>query len=235
MGVRLYPRTTNDVVLEKLAGVPKGTANKLRSAKAVKVFTRKGVDYYLVPGARQLRPVRDFGDFDLILDGNYERTSADQMLARLECFLLSGWGQFTWEAAKQLVEWGHADENGDVDCCGHIDDPERVAKLLEQMTLDVITDHLLIQKPEGRVFCDVTISQLEGVVWGREVQTGSTGLQRSLYFTQLWHLPSHLSMAVTERSRNAYLPVPPACRCRSRTDLDLPSRAHRLVVALAPP
>ena len=59
MGTRLYPRTENPTVLEKLACVPTGTMRRLRSAKAQLIATRKGVRYYLVAGKSELVAVRN--------------------------------------------------------------------------------------------------------------------------------------------------------------------------------
>jgi hypothetical protein len=64
MGTRLYPRTENPAVLEKLACVPSGTMRRLRATKAQLIATRKGVRYYLVAGKSELVAVRNHSDME---------------------------------------------------------------------------------------------------------------------------------------------------------------------------
>jgi hypothetical protein len=92
-GVRLYPNTEHSAVLEKLARVPSGTMRRLNNLKAVKVCTRKGVDYYLVAGVPHLMRRRDFNDMEAIWDAEWQATQAGPDVARLGHFIMDGWGK----------------------------------------------------------------------------------------------------------------------------------------------
>jgi hypothetical protein len=93
VGIRLYPNTENPAVLAKLARVPSGTMRRLNNLKAVKVCTRKGVDYYLIAGVPHLMRRRDFNDMEAIWDAEWQATQAGPDVARLGHFIMDGWGK----------------------------------------------------------------------------------------------------------------------------------------------
>jgi hypothetical protein len=100
MGTRLYPRTRNVNVLEKLAGVPAGTSNTLEELET-KRDTMDSMDYY-----------------DL-LDKHPEANILDN-------FMTFGWGKLNseqWAVAKELL-------GPDECWNGSITDPADVLRML---------------------------------------------------------------------------------------------------------
>jgi hypothetical protein len=130
MGTRLYPRTDNPAVLEKLAQVPAGTMQRLRSMEAQKITTRKGVDYYLVPGVPTLMPVREFNDMQDVWEAEWNAKSADEDVSRMDWFLSEGWGKMHNVPDETLAEFGMLDENGYLTPVGDLGNEEQIATLL---------------------------------------------------------------------------------------------------------
>jgi hypothetical protein len=91
MGIRLYPRTEDPSILERLCGVPSGTYRRFNSVKAKLITTRKGVRYYLVPGVRELVAVRTHEEWDEGVDSHeFSAMYADEDVWRLKSFLDDG-------------------------------------------------------------------------------------------------------------------------------------------------
>jgi hypothetical protein len=175
MGVRLYPRTEDPHILETLAEVPVGTMGRLNQLKARLICTRKGVRYYHVSGKPQLMAVRDFTDLDLLWEEEFNRVHADgqEDCAQLSCFLDNGWGKLSYTAAKKLVEFGHGDDRGYCEPCGHLDDLEQIADLLVQQDLLISAGgaiacripHNELPRNPLVLYKWVPVQQLGGVQW----------------------------------------------------------------------
>ena len=173
MGTRLYPRTENPAVLEKLAGVPTGTMRRLRSAKAQLITTRKGVRYYLVAGKSQLVAVRNHSDMEEVWEADFQAVYADDNLSALDNLLSDGWGKFSSEASHFLVSIGHKDEGGDgMSYVGDLDNPEHIGTLLSLTRIrkghiNLRKDAIVIH-PSTNFFAAPTvvpITELQGVYW----------------------------------------------------------------------
>jgi hypothetical protein len=133
MGTRLYPNTTNHIVLEQLAQVPAGTMMRLNALKARKITTRKGVDHYLVPGVPRLVPVHDFFEMDKVWDAEFEAIREDEDCYRLSRFLDDGWGKMHGVTDRTAFELGMIDETGCISAVGSLSDTSQIAKLLDEM------------------------------------------------------------------------------------------------------
>ena len=94
MGTRLYPRTKNEAALEKLAGVPAGTAEKLREMEARHKAAR-------------------VGNTDPDLEYRQWCEIHNSALGDYSHFLLYGWGKFD---GLGLAE-GYAGSLTDLDKC----------------------------------------------------------------------------------------------------------------------
>jgi hypothetical protein len=84
MGVRLYPVEVSDSVLEVLAGVPEGTAERLKTLET-------------------LRPTMSDKDW-------YDRLYANSDLHTLDSFKTFGWGKLT-DSAYDFIHTNGWDEN----------------------------------------------------------------------------------------------------------------------------
>jgi hypothetical protein len=133
MGTRLYPNTRDRIVLEQLAQVPTGTMMRLNALKARKITTRKGVDYYLVPGVPQLMPVRDFGEIEKVWEAEFEAIYEEKNCYRLDGFLSEGWGKILGVFERTARELGMIDETGYISAVGSLNDTVQVAKLLDEL------------------------------------------------------------------------------------------------------
>ena len=102
MGVRLYPRTENDEMLEMLAEVPAGTMKLLKESKARE--------------KAELDKTKDFFEKNEIRYKFFEERSGSEIEV-LNNFLLYGWGK------------GIHPKHG---CCGHQLNPEKVKTLLSE-------------------------------------------------------------------------------------------------------
>ena len=102
MGTYVFPLTKDTAVLEQLAGVPQGTAARLRAIESQH-------PYHLTDD--------DQGQamFDVIV--------ADNDLEALRSFELSGWGRIS-------PEFYHAVGGEDGGYCGNKNDPAEIARLL---------------------------------------------------------------------------------------------------------
>lgn len=173
MGTRLYPRTENPAVLEKLACVPTGTMRRLRSAKAQLITTRKGVRYYLVAGKSELVAVRNHSDMEEVWDADFQAVYADDNLSALDNFLSYGWGKFSPDASDFLVSIGHKDEGGDwMSYTGNLDNPEHIGTLLSLMRIRKghtnLRNDAIVVHPSTNIFAAPTIvpiTELQGVYW----------------------------------------------------------------------
>ena len=174
MGVRLYPVTENPTVLEKLAQVPSGTMRRLQNLKAVKVCTRKGVDYYLVAGVSHLMPRRDFNDSEQIWEAEWNAIQSNPDAARLEHFLMEGWGKMRSVPTNAFRRLGMLDCEGSLTDCGRLDEPAKVAELLSFMTgrvggcLSWDEKELVLPNPHYGMLIGqvrVPLSDLGGVHW----------------------------------------------------------------------
>lgn len=170
MGVRLYPITDNPAVLEKLAQVPAGTMRRLNSLKAVKVCTRKGVDYYLVAGVSHLMPRRDFNDSEEIWEAEWKATRSDPNASRLDSFLMEGWGKMRTVPTAAMERLGMLDDQGDLTNCGELKEPDKIAELLSFMTGRIggclSRDNTALVFPSGWFGqVRVPLADLSGVHW----------------------------------------------------------------------
>jgi hypothetical protein len=173
MGTRLYPRTENPAVLEKLACVPTGTMRRLRSAKAQLISTRKGVRYYLVAGKSQLVAVRNPSDMEEVWDAEFQVVYADDNLSALDHFLSYGWGKLSRDASDFLVSLGHKDEGGDwMSYAGNLDNPEHIGTLLSLTRIrkghTTLRKDAIVIHPSTNFFAAPTvvpITELQGVYW----------------------------------------------------------------------
>lgn len=110
MAIRLYPMTTDPAKLEKLCGVPAGTAARLAALEAK------------YPPRESFSDYRDWcASHDRMLDEVYE----DKHLLTYHRFNLFGWGRATHRALDVLLgrPW-------DDDWAGHCDDEVRCARAL---------------------------------------------------------------------------------------------------------
>lgn len=173
MGVRLYPVTESPAVLEKLARVPSGTMRRLNGLKAEKVCTRKGVDYYLVAGVSHLMPRRDFNDTEQIWEAEWNATQSYPDAARLDHFLMDGWGKMRSVPTDTFRRLGMLDDKEGLTDCGRLDDPAKIAELLSFMSARVggclSWDETELVLPDARnsMFGQVRVklSDLAGVHW----------------------------------------------------------------------
>lgn len=95
MGIRLYPRTRDVATLEKLAGVPAGTAARLDEVKA------------------RHKEVEDKLDRQAAFDVGYHHwceINDDPHLGKYDNFLLYGWGKCGWPACQGENGFGHCDD-----------------------------------------------------------------------------------------------------------------------------
>jgi hypothetical protein len=170
MGTRLYPRTENPAVLEKLACVPSGTMCHQSSAHRY----AKGVRYYLVAGKSELVAVRNHSDMEEVWDADFQAVYADDNLAALDHFLSYGWGKFSPDASDFLVSIGHKDEGGDwMSYTGNLDNPEHIGTLLSLMRIRKghtnLRNGAIVIRPSTNIFAAPTIvpiTELQGVYWG---------------------------------------------------------------------
>ena len=79
MGVRIYPNTINRVNLEKLAGVPAGTMDRLEAFQARHEAEKAGL-----PHAERYE----------LEYRQWQEINADPSLGDMEAFLIYGWGKF---------------------------------------------------------------------------------------------------------------------------------------------
>jgi hypothetical protein len=174
VGVRLHPITENPAVLEKLARVPSGTMRRLNSLKAVKVCTRKGVDYYLVAGVSHLMPRRDFNDSEQIWEAEWKATQSDPDVTRLDSFLMEGWGKMRSVPTATFRSLGMLDDQDGLTDGGQLDDPAKVAELLSFMPdrvggcLSWDKTELVLPNPHYGMLIGqvrVPLSDLGGVHW----------------------------------------------------------------------
>lgn len=100
MGMRLYPNTKNVEKLEKLAGVPAGTADRLAALRAKFPLLDD-------PKTGFFEREDEYGRF-------YAAMSKDFDVRLYHHFILSGWGK--------VYSPDHQDENG----FGHVDDVESI-------------------------------------------------------------------------------------------------------------
>jgi hypothetical protein len=169
MGTRLYPRTENPAVLEKLACVPTGTMRRLRSAKAQLITTRKGVRYYLVAGKSQLVAVRNHSDMEEVWDADFQAVYADDHLSALDHFLSYGWGKFSPSASDFLLSIGQKDEGGNWLIYGNLDNPEHIETLLSLTRIRKghtnLRNDAIVMQPSTNIFAAPTIvpiTELQG-------------------------------------------------------------------------
>jgi hypothetical protein len=87
MGIRLYPKTTNELSLEKLAGVTPGTTQRLQALRK-EIGVDEGKDFF------------DNQD-------RYEKfhNAKTEEMDQLDSFLLFGWGKFD-DAGVAIEEYG---------------------------------------------------------------------------------------------------------------------------------
>jgi len=174
MGTRLYPNTTDRIVLEQLAQVPAGTMMRLNALKARKIATRKGVRYYLVPHVSQLVPVHDFAGLQKIWEAEFEAIHKDADCYRLDGFLSEGWGRMYGVSERTAQELGMIDETGYISAVGSLSDSAQVARLLDELdnknfeiSLSDSEQILVIPHPNDihEEFARIPIAALDGVHW----------------------------------------------------------------------
>jgi hypothetical protein len=84
MGIRLYPCTTDAAALETLCGVPAGTAERLHQ---LKLRHHEALTAAQASGSAGL-------DLDDLRYQQWKEIHADDATARLDTFLVFGWGKF---------------------------------------------------------------------------------------------------------------------------------------------
>jgi len=174
VGVRLYPITENPAVLEKLARVPPSTMCRLNSLKALKVCTRKSVDYYLVAGVSHLMPRCDFNDSEQIWEAEWKATQSDPDATRLDAFLMEGWGKMRSVPTEAFRRLGMLDDKEGLTDCGQLDDTAKIAELLSFMpdrvggSLNWDKTEIVLPNPHYGMLIGqvrVPLSDLGGVHW----------------------------------------------------------------------
>ena len=110
MATRLFPRTEDAALLERLAGVEAGTAARLAELEAEAEPLAEGFEGY--------------GEYQAACFAFLDRLRAEPGTDRLHSFKTSGWGRVTANA-------GHTMLAADLDSvCGSAEEPGLVAELL---------------------------------------------------------------------------------------------------------
>lgn len=131
MGVRLYPKSDDPAVLEKMIGVPAGTHQRLEELKTKHKADLKA----LQDGTLD----REISEYDLEYE-QYCEISDDPDLGPMNRFLIYGWGKL------QRPTPGGAD-----DYCGEIPPESTVMYLMAQSVYDIDVVKL-VQQTGGLIY-----------------------------------------------------------------------------------
>ncbi len=136
MGTRLYPNTNDPRVLERLAGVPKGTHEKLAAIREKYAELARGAQ-------ANCTTAEEFARVEYDLDSKeFDEISADPNTDAYDSLVTFGWGR--------IPNFRLIDRNYDL-VVGSESQPDKVEAILKLQRVDLN---------------DVTIAEIGGVHWG---------------------------------------------------------------------
>lgn len=92
MATRLYPATENTAVIERLAGVPAGTAERWAALEDARQKAKKALHATVPPGGPVSMDVH--AKSHMIDEAFYEEVFNDSAISKYNHFTLFGWGRF---------------------------------------------------------------------------------------------------------------------------------------------
>lgn len=154
MATRLYPNTNSPEILEKLAGVPAGTARKLEAIREKYQAQRQEAwaTFHSIIAAGSTAEAAQEACYDhSVGEAEYNEISANPEVSRMDHFMVFGWSRLSPEASAIVAELGEDP------CIGFWEKDRKEAFL-------PITRKILaaqgVRLPEG-----VTVESLEGINW----------------------------------------------------------------------